>query len=218
MRLKATRRLNKSHSLVRPTRPYLVCQADHYPRRNFVGDCGLCIFTRTCQSTRRDTERLGYVSLLSPFCINIQKGLVVTYSGQNGGMSGGIMSNASNNSEGQDLSDELGHLYLGPQSKSRYVSPDFFAMISQEVRLLYSFSVGSLLTLHRSQKSIIYSSSNSSTLLIPSSMFCERSKITHCKTDHIVVARRAIMIPDFTARPSQDSSVAIFSHTHRHGP
>ncbi|KAH7417591.1 fungal-specific transcription factor domain-containing protein [Cadophora sp. MPI-SDFR-AT-0126] len=26
-----------------------------------------------------------------------------------------------------------GHLYLGPQSKSRYVSPDFFALISQEV-------------------------------------------------------------------------------------
>jgi len=119
MRLKATRRFNKSHSLVRPTRPCLVCQADHHPRRNFVGDCGLCISTRTCQSTRRDAQRLGYVSLLYLFCINIQKGLAVTYSGRRGGMSGCIMSNASNNSEGQDLSDELGHLYLGPQSKSR---------------------------------------------------------------------------------------------------
>jgi hypothetical protein len=95
------------------------------------------------------------------------------------------MSNASNNSEGKDISDELGHLYLVPQSKSRYVSPDFFAMISQEVRLIYILSVGSLLTLCRSQKSIIYSSSNSNTLLIPSSMFCGRSKITHCKMDHI---------------------------------
>jgi len=28
-----------------------------------------------------------------------------------------------------------GHLYLGPQSKSRYVSPDFFALISQEACL-----------------------------------------------------------------------------------
>lgn len=218
MRLKATRRLNKSHSSVSPIRPCLVCQTDHYPRRNFVGDCGLCISTRTCQSTRRDAERLGYVTLLYPSCINIQKGLVVTYSGQRRGISGGIMSNALNNSKGQDLSDELGHLYLGPQSKSRYVSSDFFALIGQEVRLLYSFSVGSLLTLRRSQKSIIYSSSNSSTLLIPSSMFCERSKITNCKTDHIVVARQALMIPDFRARPSQDSSVAIFSLTHRHGP
>ncbi|PVH78812.1 hypothetical protein DL98DRAFT_236184 [Cadophora sp. DSE1049] len=32
---------------------------------------------------------------------------------------------------GQDTLN--GHLYLGPQSKSRYVSPDFFALISQEV-------------------------------------------------------------------------------------
>ncbi|KAF8860231.1 hypothetical protein BDZ45DRAFT_724757 [Acephala macrosclerotiorum] len=31
------------------------------------------------------------------------------------------------------LSNNLGHLYVGPQLKSRYVSPDFFAMISQEV-------------------------------------------------------------------------------------
>ena len=55
-------------------------------------------------------------------------------------------SGALNNGEGQDLSDQLGHLYLGPQSKSRYVSPDFFAMVSQEVCLLYSLTVGSLLT------------------------------------------------------------------------
>lgn len=31
------------------------------------------------------------------------------------------------------LSNNLGHLYVGSQSSSRYVSPDFFAMISQEV-------------------------------------------------------------------------------------
>src|SRR6266536_62772 len=55
-------------------------------------------------------------------------------------------SGALNNGEGQDLSDQLGHLYLGPQSKSRYVSPDFFAMVSQEVCLLYRLTVGSLLT------------------------------------------------------------------------
>lgn len=128
------------------------------------------------------------------------------------------MSNASSNSEGQDISDELGHLYLGPQSKSRYVSPDYFAMISQEVCLLHSISVESLLTLRRPQKSMIYSSSNNNTLLTLSSMFRERIKTIRCKTDHIVVARWALVNPDFTARPLQDSSVAIFFLIRRHGP
>ncbi|KAK0100344.1 hypothetical protein ONS96_007624 [Cadophora gregata f. sp. sojae] len=41
---------------------------------------------------------------------------------------------STNSSQAPGGQDELnGHLYLGPQSKSRYVTPDFFAMISQEV-------------------------------------------------------------------------------------
>jgi hypothetical protein len=42
--------------------------------------------------------------------------------------------------ERQNLRGQMGHLYLGPQSKSRYVSPDFFARIGQEARLLCRFS------------------------------------------------------------------------------
>ncbi|CZR63089.1 uncharacterized protein PAC_12986 [Phialocephala subalpina] len=42
-------------------------------------------------------------------------------------------SDAINQNDVHGLSNNLGHLYIGPQSKSRYVSPDFFAMISQEI-------------------------------------------------------------------------------------
>ncbi|KAE9371804.1 hypothetical protein N431DRAFT_559228 [Stipitochalara longipes BDJ] len=37
-----------------------------------------------------------------------------------------------NNANSQDIGTQFGHLYLGPQSKSRYVSSTFFAVINQE--------------------------------------------------------------------------------------
>ena len=73
-------------------------------------------------------------------------------SGRSTGLSGVGTRSSLENGEVDDMSDELGHLYLGPQSKSRYISPDFFAMISQEVRLLNSLTVGPLLTFRRLQK------------------------------------------------------------------
>ena len=127
------------------------------------------------------------------------------------------MRNDLQNDKEQDLSDELGHLYLGPQSKSRYVSPDFFAMISLEVGLLHSILVESPLTLHRLQKSIICSSSNSNTLLTPSFMFEQMTQMTHYKLDHIVGALSALMTRGLIARPLQDNSAAIFSPCRRHG-
>jgi hypothetical protein len=96
--------------------------------------------------------------------------------------------NDLNNGELQDLRSQLGHLYVGPQSKSRYVSAGFFAMISQEARLLCRNFCRILLTLRRLQKLITCSSSNSNTHSILSFAFGERRWTTLRKLDRIVVA------------------------------
>ena len=96
--------------------------------------------------------------------------------------------NDLNNGELQAPRSQLGHLYVGPQSKSRYVSAGFFAMISQEARLLCRTSAIFLLTLRRLQKLITCSSSNSNIHSILSFAFGERRWTTLRKPDRIVVA------------------------------
>lgn len=121
--------------------------------------------------------------------------------------------------EQPDLSEELGHLYLGPQSKSRYVSPDFFAMISQEVCPRVAILGVFLLTFQRLQRSISYFNSNSSTLLTPNCMSGGRSmNLAQYKTDFIVRILRVLMIPlGLITRLLQDSCAVIFSPCHHRG-
>jgi hypothetical protein len=74
------------------------------------------------------------------FCIYMQNGILL-FLGPRVIVPEDCTGNDLNNGELQDLRSQLGHLYVGPQSKSRYVSAGFFAMISQEARLLCRTSV-----------------------------------------------------------------------------
>lgn len=190
-------------------------QTNHWIRRNLGDNGGLCISTRPGEPVRWNGE--GYRCASFPFFTSICKTASYPFLGPRVIVPEDCTGNDLNNGELQDLKSQLGHLYVGPQSKSRYVSAGFFAMISQEARLLYRTYVAFLLTLRRLQKLITCSSSNSNTHWILSFAFRERIWTTLRKPDRIVVARWALMMQTFTARVLQDNSVAIYFLYHPHG-
>jgi hypothetical protein len=83
-----------------------------------------------------------------------------------------------NYADSQDIQTQFGHLYLGPQSKCRYISSAFFAAINQEVLLLHQIRLRCLVYLRRLLKLITCLNNNSNTTLIPSFIFDRRNKTT----------------------------------------
>ena len=72
------------------------------------------------------------IGLTVPFTFSppICKTAAYPFLGGRGNIPENGMGSSLNNGERQDIRDQIGHLRLGPQSKSRYISPDFFAMRS----------------------------------------------------------------------------------------
>jgi hypothetical protein len=90
-----------------------------------------------------------------------------------------------NYTDSQDIQTQFGHLYLGPQSKCRYISSAFFAAINQEVIVLYHIRLRCLSYLRRVLKLITCLNNNSNTPLILSCLFDKRNKTTQRKLEQI---------------------------------